>query len=242
MTYARMAHAMYVLLLSVSIFFLSMSPAHAVFINEIHYDNVGSDSGERIEVSGEAGVDLFGWSLVLYNGWDSSPYSSSSIVLLGGVFADMQNGMGVLGFGIPGLQNGGPDGVALVDNFGVVTQFLSYEGSFTADSGVVAGMTSNDIGVAETPSTPPGYSLQLTGMGREYADFSWATSPIENTFGNINQGQSFSASSGALIASRLPGTVSVPVPSSLSLLLLGMSICFTMKKHAFGVKPMILPA
>ena len=40
----------------------------APFINEIHYDNVGTDSGEAIEVAGPAGTDLTGWSLVLYNG------------------------------------------------------------------------------------------------------------------------------------------------------------------------------
>lgn len=241
MIHARTVHTMSGLFCGVLIFFLNIVPAHAVFINEIHYDNVGADIGEGIEVSGEAGVDLSDWSLVLYNGSSRflSPYRT---VMLGGVFSDMQNGMGVLNFGIPSIQNGSPDGIVLVDNLGAVIQFLSYEGSFTADSGVAAGMTSSDIGVAEPASTPLGYSLQLTGIGRDYADFSWADNPMENMFGNINQGQSFSASSGALIASRLPGTVSVPVPSSLSLLLLGISICFTMKKHAFGVKPMILPS
>ena len=42
-----------------------MTSAHAVFINEIHYDNTGGDIGEGVELSGEAGVDLSGWSLVL---------------------------------------------------------------------------------------------------------------------------------------------------------------------------------
>ena len=39
-----------------------------VFINEIHYDNVGTDAGEAIEIAGPAGTDLTGWSVVLYNG------------------------------------------------------------------------------------------------------------------------------------------------------------------------------
>ena len=241
MIYARTVHAMSGIFCGVLMFFWSIAPAHAVFINEIHYDNVGADLGEGIEVSGEAGVDLSDWSLVLYNGSSSflSPYRT---ITLGGVFTDMQNGMGVLNFGIPNIQNGGPDGIVLVDNLGAVIQFLSYEGSFTADSGVASGMTSNDIGVAETTSTPLGYSLQLIGMGREYADFSWANNPMENMFGNVNQGQSFSASSGTLSTSRLPGTVAVPAPSSLSLFLLGLFVCLIMQKRAFGVKPMILPA
>ena len=42
-----------------------------VFINEIHYDNAGTDMGEAIEVAGPAGEGLSGWSIVLYNGtWD----------------------------------------------------------------------------------------------------------------------------------------------------------------------------
>ena len=241
MIYARTVHAMAGLFCGVLIFFLNIVPAHAVFINEIHYDNGGADIGEGIEVSGEAGVDLSDWSLVLYNG-SSSSLSPYRTVMLGGVFSDMQNGMGVLNFGIPSIQNGGPDGIVLVDNLGAVIQFLSYEGSFTADSGVAAGMTSSDIGVAETDSTLLGYSLQLIGTGREYADFSWAVGPIENTFGNSNQGQSFSASSGALVASRLPGTVAVPAPSGLSLFLLGLFACFAMKRCAFGTKPMALSA
>ena len=38
------------------------------FISEIHYDNASSDVGEFIEVTGTAGFDLTGFSLVLYNG------------------------------------------------------------------------------------------------------------------------------------------------------------------------------
>ncbi len=43
-----------------------VQPAYAVsttvFINEIHYDNTGADTGEAIEVAGPAGTDLTGWS------------------------------------------------------------------------------------------------------------------------------------------------------------------------------------
>ena len=47
----------------------SMQSAMAqVFINEIHYDNTGTDIGEAIEVAGIAGTDLGGWTLELYNG------------------------------------------------------------------------------------------------------------------------------------------------------------------------------
>ena len=175
MIYSEKSHAMLRLLCAVSFYLFGITSAHAVFINEIHYDNDGGDSGEGIELSGEAGIDLAGWSLVLYNGSDSSSYSSDALY---GVFMDMQNGMGVLDFGITRIQNGSPDGIALVDDLGSVVQFLSYESSFTAMSGVAEGMISSDIGVAETSSTSPGYSLQLMGTGREYADFSWASLPV----------------------------------------------------------------
>src|SRR6186997_2972649 len=39
-----------------------------VRISEFHYDNVGVDSAERVEISAPAGTNLNGWQLVLYNG------------------------------------------------------------------------------------------------------------------------------------------------------------------------------
>ena len=40
--------------------------ASNVFINEIHYDNAGTDSGEFVEIAGLAGTDVTGWTVVLY--------------------------------------------------------------------------------------------------------------------------------------------------------------------------------
>ena len=37
-------------------------PDGQVFVNELHYDNAGTDAGEAIEVAGPAGTDLAGWS------------------------------------------------------------------------------------------------------------------------------------------------------------------------------------
>jgi hypothetical protein len=51
------------------------SPALAstVFINELHYDNTGPDTGEAVEIAGPALTNLDGWSVVLYNGtWGAS--------------------------------------------------------------------------------------------------------------------------------------------------------------------------
>ncbi len=54
-------------------------PAGPVFINEIHYDNVGTDTGEFIEVAGPAGTDLTGWSIVLYNGNGGGLYDTDPL-------------------------------------------------------------------------------------------------------------------------------------------------------------------
>jgi hypothetical protein len=160
-----------------------------VFINEFHYDNLGTDVGEAIEIAGPAGTDLTGWSLVLYNGATQLLYTTT---LLTGTIPDQQNGYGTVyvTYATNGVQNGSPDGFALIDPLNNVVQFLSYEGAFTALDGPAVGMISDDIGVVEPNDTPIGSSLQLVGVGRTYGDFTWV-GPIPNTFGNINDGQLF---------------------------------------------------
>jgi parallel beta-helix repeat protein len=168
-----------------------ISGVGSVFINELHYDNISTDTGEAIELAGKAGTDLSGWNLVLYNGSTNSVYNTKA---LSGVFTNQSDGYGTLVFNYPvnGLQNGDPDGIALVDNTGTVVQFISYEGTITADGGPADGMTSTDIGVAENNSTPIGDSLQLTGTGPNYT---WSA-PATSTFGSMNSGQSFESLSG----------------------------------------------
>lgn len=152
------------------------TPVANVFINEINYDPAGADTNETIEIAGLAGTDLSGWCIVLYNGNGGVAYAatggSTSGIALSGVIADQNNGFGTVSVAASGLQNGAPDGFALVDNLGRVVQFLSYEGTFTATDGPAAGMTSIDIGVAQD-GDPVGTSLQLTGTGSSYEDFTW---------------------------------------------------------------------
>jgi predicted extracellular nuclease len=162
-------------------------PSDSAFINEIHYDDASTDTGEMVEIAGVAGTDLSGWSLVLYNGNGGVPYAT---IPLSGVIDDEDDGYGALAFATPNIQNGSPDGVALVDASGQVVQFLSYEGSFTATDGPAAGLTSTDIGVAEEPAPADGFSLQLRGSGGSYEDFTWADAS-EQSFGSLNAGQNF---------------------------------------------------
>jgi cytoskeletal protein CcmA (bactofilin family) len=167
--------------------FWTLRAQTTVFINEIHYDNDGADLDEGVEIAGPAGTDLTGWKLVFYNG---SNGNVDKMVTLSSAIPDQQAGFGTVAVMVVGIQNGAPDGVALIDNNGNVIQFLSYEGSFTAVGGEADGMTSTDIGVSESATTPVGFSLQLSGNGSKYEDFTWQP-PQQNTFGAINTGQSF---------------------------------------------------
>ena len=163
-------------------------PAANVFINEINYDPDGADTGEFLELAGLAGTNLAGWSVVLYNGNGGGSYAT---IALSGVLSDTANGFGIVALARPndGIQNGSPDGVALVDNFGRVVQFLSYEGTMTATNGPAAGQTSVDIGVEQGNATT-GTSLQLAGSGSSYDDFHW-TAGDASTAGGTNSDQSF---------------------------------------------------
>ncbi|QOR70220.1 ExeM/NucH family extracellular endonuclease [Ruania alkalisoli] len=146
-----------------------------ILISEIHYDNDGADAGEAIEVQAPAGTDLTGWSLVLYNGNGGSSYATLPLT---GTVAAGDADLGVLVVEHAGIQNGGPDGVALVDSSGMAVEFLSYEGTFTGVGGPADGIDSTDIGVSEPGSTPIGHSLQRI-------DGVW-TGPAENSFGAVN--------------------------------------------------------
>ena len=163
-------------------------PSVDPWVNELHYDNSGSDTGEMVEVAGPAGLDLDGWELVGYNGNGGGAYKT---VVLSGTIPDQGSGLGTLSFTFSGLQNGAPDGVALVDPGGTVIQFISYEGTLTASDGPADGDTSSDIGVSESGTTPVGHSLQMTGTGCGAADFTWSSASA-NTSGSVNTGQSFS--------------------------------------------------
>ena len=158
-----------------------------LWVNEIHYDNASSDTGEGVEVAGAAGTDTSGWQLVAYNGNGGASYQT---VNLSGVLADQEGGYGTSWYAMAGLQNGAPDGVALVDPMGTVVEFLSWEGSFTASNGPASGLVSVDIGVSETSSTPVGHSLQLGGSGTQAEDFVWEAAQAE-TSGDVNANQTF---------------------------------------------------
>lgn len=192
--------------------------ADHIWINEFHYDNQvpSADANEFVEVvlrtPNTSGFSASDYAIEFYNGSNGDfygitdtldAYDNISTTTIGGVSFTFY------GESYAGIQNGAPDGLALVNvTNNTVAQFLSYEGAFTADAdngGIAgaAGVTSTDIGVAETTGVTEVQSLGLVGAGDAYEDFTWA-GPLLATSGSANVGQTL-----------------VPEPASLALVALG---------------------
>ncbi len=164
--------------------FLSISAlngqAVASFINEVNY--LASNPTHRgVEIAGQAGSSLNGWSAVTYNlnGTVNTVNDLSNQVI-----PSQQNGYGTIWYDVEQTGNGG--GIALVNPNGGVEQFVSYgaAGVITAVAGPATGLTSQFIGIQLVPNK----SLQLTGTGLGYLDFIWAL-PGHSTRGGVNLNQ-----------------------------------------------------
>jgi DNA/RNA endonuclease G (NUC1) len=171
--------------------------------SEIHYDNTGTDAGEAIEIEGPAGTDLTGWSVVLYDGTPRTAYDTR---VLSGTIPASCDGRGVIAltYATNGIQNGSPDGFALVNAAGQVVEFLSYEGTLTAVDGPAAGTLSVDIGVAEPSTLPLGQSLQRDAAG-VWHDAATAS------FGTCNGSPPPPPASTITFTGRLPTDPALPV-------------------------------
>jgi hypothetical protein len=116
-------------------------------INEVDYDQPGADTTEFVEIYNGTGaaVSLASMTLVLVNGANNQEYTSVPLAPAG----SLANGqylvvcsrmvsvdpaaIKLVGFAMNGIQNGAPDGVALVDGTQhQVIDALSYAGSITA--------------------------------------------------------------------------------------------------------------
>ena len=121
-------------------------------INEFHYDNVGHDEAEFIEIAGKSGINLDGYKIVLYNGGNGLSYQT---IDLSGTIPEESEGFGAVSFDATGMQNG-PDGIALVSPDSLVIEFVSYEGALQAFDGPAYGFTSRDIGIEENGESTGG--------------------------------------------------------------------------------------
>ena len=147
-----------------------MSCLHAQTITEFHYDNNGDDVDEFVEVIVPS--DGCTYTIEFVNGNNGAVYATVPVPACTAPVADIC-GTGASGciFAIPqvGIQNGAPDGFALVQDCGgtiAVIEFLSYEGTLTATQGSADGLTSTNVGVSESSSTLVGSSITVTaGVG-----------------------------------------------------------------------------
>ena len=157
-----------------------------VWINEISYDDAGTDDLEFIEVAGTAGFTLTDYKLYFVNGNDSTTYQKISLSTL--IIPDQANGYGAVTptFSQGTLQNG-PDGIALVYKDSLVVQFISYEG--VLNSKITTKGTqyikSTDIGVSQL--SDDNNSLQLTGNDVFAPSFTWVKDL--RTPGSLNANQ-----------------------------------------------------
>jgi hypothetical protein len=148
------------LLTAVALMF-SAGAAAQLRINEIHYDNVGVDTGEAIEIEGPAGTDITAYSLVLYNGSNGAVYNEE--ILIGTLPASCgSSGVFVVNYPTDGIQNGSPDAIALVDMFGTVLDYVSYEGVVTATAGPAVGQVPTTSSRRRTAA--PRLGLRCNGM------------------------------------------------------------------------------
>jgi cysteine-rich repeat protein len=117
----------------------------ALVINEVDYDQFNSDTASFVEIfnGGNGAANLVGFSLVFVNGADTTEYGrvdlSSAGTLNAGQFLVVGNDSVLVS--LPGavkvisqgtddfLQNGGPDGILLLDANNQVVDSFSYEGS-----------------------------------------------------------------------------------------------------------------
>ena len=108
-------------------------------LNEIHYDNAGTDTGEFVEVRVAAGADVTGMLVELYNGSGAGAGTTYASTALSGLTktSDGTYDYYVWNRPVNGIQND-VDGVALSQN-GNLIEFVSYEGTFTATNGAANG-------------------------------------------------------------------------------------------------------
>lgn len=128
---------------------VTAAPAPTLVINEVDYDQIGTDSNEYIEIlnTGASPVSLAGLEVRLINGSNNTEYDAYPLSLAGATLAPGQylviasptvtvapGALVILSnFASNFIQNGAPDGIALVNvTTGTLVDALSYEGSMTA--------------------------------------------------------------------------------------------------------------
>jgi len=177
---------------------VNVASADHIWVNELHYDNTGGDLNEFIEVGirtpNGSGAMASDYVVEFYNGSNGTLYDTTTTLDQFGTI----NAFPVVGTTdtitlyaslFPGIQNGAPDGFAIVNQTtGVLVpgSFYSYEGSFAATDGAAVGVTSLQLSASEGTQDET-FSLSAIGTGVGQDQFN-NTSFVEQsaTFGTIN--------------------------------------------------------
>jgi hypothetical protein len=127
---------------------LASSGAPTLVVNEVDYDQPSTDTAEYVEIlnTGSATASLAGYALVLVNGADNTEYARVDLSAAGSLAAGAY--LVVAGSAVTpdpaaiqldpawthdAIQNGSPDGLAIVDTVALtVVDALSYGGSIAA--------------------------------------------------------------------------------------------------------------
>jgi large repetitive protein len=151
--------------------------AGGLVINEVDYDNVGTDTAEFVEIynGSAAAIDLTGFSLLLVNGANNAVYKTVDLGAAGTLAPGQYLVVGAtsvvaatgalkidLGALTDIIQNGSPDGVALVDTqANKLIDALSYEGAITA--AVIPGV--GTVSLVEGTALPASVADSNTAAG-----------------------------------------------------------------------------
>jgi hypothetical protein len=168
---------------------ITFSDSDSIFVNELHYDNVGLDSLEGIEIASVVGVDLSCYIVYLINGYNGNYYAT---IVLDSIQYSESCGIEYRHYLKSSIQNGSStegDGLLLYNLCdSSVVQFISYEGVVVANNGLFVGAVSQDIGVFQN-SDALVTSLQL--QGSIDTSFQWVSDVA--SFGEVNNSQNFCA-------------------------------------------------
>jgi predicted extracellular nuclease len=181
----------------------------AVVINEIDYDQAGTDNAEFIELlnSGASAVSLDNYSIDLINGANSSSYRTINLsgfnINAGGYFVMCGDATLVANCDYSftttngWFQNGAPDAIGLYENSNLIDS-LSYEGAlFSFTEGNFLTISDNNTDTVSIARIPDGFDSNDND-----ADFK---------LGCITPGSANIAGSGDCSAS---GVSTVPVPAA----------------------------
>jgi hypothetical protein len=181
-------------------------PGGPLVINEVDYDQVGTDAGEFVEIynPGPAPVSLDGVAVVFVNGADNAEYqrinlngtlNPGSYAVIAAPTLTVQNGALVFRFALDenSIQNGSPDGIAIIDTAtNTVLDAVSYEGSIT--TAVITGIgaaslvegTPLPIAVVDSNTVPGSLARMPNGQDTNNAASDWVFTTIP-TPGGPNQ-------------------------------------------------------